>query len=110
MTGMRQRSSRQVLARPEADACPELASNPLSRLTASAFVHMAPNVAQVDAAELPEPLRSIVPYDGSTHTCLTLQLMALTVVRTSVLIGARWQEFDFAAREWPIPTARPSWR
>jgi integrase len=32
-----------------------------------------------------------------------MQLMALTFVRTSELIKARWQDFDFAAAEWRIP-------
>ena len=32
--------------------------------------------------------------------------MALTFVRTSELIGARWEEFDFEAQRWAIPAAR----
>jgi integrase len=32
--------------------------------------------------------------------------MALTFVRTSELIGARWKEFDFEAGRWAIPAAR----
>jgi integrase len=32
--------------------------------------------------------------------------MALTFVRTSELIGARWEEFDLEAAEWRIPAAR----
>jgi integrase len=32
--------------------------------------------------------------------------MALTFVRTSELIGARWDEFDFEARRWSIPAMR----
>lgn len=32
--------------------------------------------------------------------------MALTFVRTSELIGARWEEFDFDARRWSIPASR----
>ena len=29
-----------------------------------------------------------------------MKLMALTFVRTSELIGARWEEFDFEAARW----------
>jgi integrase len=32
--------------------------------------------------------------------------MALTFVRTSELIGARWPEFDFKAKRWEIPAER----
>ena len=32
--------------------------------------------------------------------------MALTFVRTSELIGARWEEFDFDSARWSIPAAR----
>jgi integrase len=32
--------------------------------------------------------------------------MALTFVRTSELIGARWEEFDFKAKMWTIPPDR----
>jgi integrase len=32
--------------------------------------------------------------------------MSLTFVRTSELIGARWDEFDLAAAEWRIPPLR----
>ena len=51
---------------------------------------------RVDAAELPELLSAIDTYAGSEHTCLALQLMALTFVRTSeahwrALVGVRLQ-------------------
>jgi integrase len=32
-----------------------------------------------------------------------MQFMALTFVRTSELIGARWSEFDKKAKRWDIP-------
>lgn len=35
-----------------------------------------------------------------------MKLMALTFVRTSELIGARWAEFDLEARRWDIPASR----
>lgn len=64
------------------------------------------NFARVGAAELPELLRKIGAYDGSIYTRMALQLMALTFVRTSELIEARWQEFDLDAAEWTIPPER----
>lgn len=35
-----------------------------------------------------------------------MQLLALTFVRTSELIGAKWEEIDFARAEWHIPKER----
>jgi integrase len=64
------------------------------------------NFARVGAAELPELLRKMAGYPGSAPTRAALQLLALTFVRTSELIEARWQEFDLAAAEWTIPPER----
>jgi integrase len=64
------------------------------------------NMARIDAKELPALLRAIELYDGRPLTRQAIKLMALTFVRTSELIGARWEEFDFDARRWSIPAAR----
>ena len=65
---------------------------------------------RVDAKELPALLRAIDTYVGSEHTRLALKLMALTFLRTSELIGARWMEFDMAASRWDIPSERMKMR
>lgn len=64
------------------------------------------NFARVDAKELPNLLRSIEVYQGTPETRLAMKLMAHTFVRTSELIGARWEEFDLEARRWNIPAER----
>ncbi len=64
------------------------------------------NYSRLSEKELPELLRQIDGYDGQPLTRLALQLMAHTFVRTSELIGARWAEFDFEARQWRIPAER----
>lgn len=64
------------------------------------------NMARIDAKELPELLRTIEVYEGRQLTRLAMKLMALTFVRTSELICARWDEFDFEARRWNIPAER----
>jgi integrase len=64
------------------------------------------NFARVKVEELPDLLRKIMAYEGNLNTRLALQLMALTFVRTSELIGARWQEFDLKKAEWRIPAER----
>lgn len=64
------------------------------------------NLARVGEPELPGLLRAIEVYQGKVITRLAVKLMALTFVRTSELIGARWEEFDIAARRWNIPAER----
>lgn len=64
------------------------------------------NFARIDAKELPELLRHIEAYQGAATTRIAMKLMALTFVRTSELIGARWTEFDFDNAEWRIPAHR----
>ncbi|MEW6706602.1 MAG: integrase arm-type DNA-binding domain-containing protein [Pseudomonadota bacterium] len=66
--------------------------------------------ARVDTKELPELMRKLHAYDGSPYTRFALQLMALTFVRTSELIAARWSEFDLEAHEWRIPPERMKMR
>jgi integrase len=64
------------------------------------------NLARVDAKDLPKLLRDIEVYRGKVVTRLAMKLMAMTFVRTSELIGARWGEFDVEARRWNIPGER----
>lgn len=68
--------------------------------------HKRRNYPRVGAKELPDLLHAIDGYVGGEHTRLALQLMALTFVRTSELIGARWSEFDMKAARWDIPAER----
>ena len=64
------------------------------------------NMARIDAKELPALLRAIELYEGRALTRLAIKLMALTFVRTSELICARWDEFDLEAKRWSIPAER----
>ncbi len=64
------------------------------------------NYARVDARELPQLLRKIEVYNGSTITRVAIKLMSMTFVRTKELIGARWAEFDLDAARWDIPSER----
>lgn len=64
------------------------------------------NYARVDSKDLPELLRKIEVYNGNTVTRVAIKLMAMTFVRTSELIGARWEEFDLDRARWDIPASR----
>jgi integrase len=64
------------------------------------------NMVRIDARELPALLRSIELYQGKHLTRVAMKMMAMTFVRTSELIGARWEEFDMDAKRWTIPAMR----
>jgi integrase len=68
------------------------------------------NHARIDAKELPDLLKKIEIYQGTHVTRLAMKLLALTFVRTSELIEARWSEFDLEASRWNIPAARMKMR
>ncbi len=68
------------------------------------------NYARIDAKELPNLLREIEVYRGTHVTRLAMKLMALTFVRTSELIGAKWSEIDIETVRWDIPADRMKMR
>jgi integrase len=68
------------------------------------------NYARIDAKDLPQLLRTLEVYQGTHITRLAMKLMALTFVRTSELIGAKWSEFDLEAARWNIPAERMKMR
>jgi len=86
--------------------------NPSSEIRPSDILKSAPktNYARIDAKELPTLLRRIEVYQGKQVTRLAIKLMALTFVRTSELIGAKWSEFDLENARWDIPAERMKMR
>jgi integrase len=64
------------------------------------------NYPRISSKELPDLLRHIEAYPGAATTRLAMKLMALTFVRTSELIRARWEEFDLEKQRWDIPANR----
>jgi integrase len=64
------------------------------------------NYARIDAKELPSLLRSIEVYQGTHITRLAMKMMAMTFVRTTELIAAKWSEFDLENALWNIPAER----
>jgi integrase len=86
--------------------------NPASEIRPSDILRPShkTNLARIDAKELPALLTAIEVYQGTHVTRLAMKLMALTFVRTSELIGARWAEFDMEAARWNIPPERMKMR
>jgi len=64
------------------------------------------NYAALTEKELPEFLEKVAGYNCTSQTRLAFRLMILTFVRTSELIGGRWEEIDFDEALWNIPAER----
>ncbi len=60
----------------------------------------------LSASELPEFVRAVDDYPGQFGNKTALQIMLLTLVRTTELIGASWNEFDLEQGLWTIPAER----
>ncbi len=60
----------------------------------------------LNATELPAFLRAVDDYPGQFGNKTALQIMLLTLVRTTELIEARWGEFDLEQMLWTIPAER----
>ena len=86
--------------------------NPAKNIDAKlAFkTHVEKNFKRVSAKELPELLRDIDKYGdeyaGTELTRLGLQLLTYTFVRTTELIGTKWDEIELEKGEWRIPAER----
>jgi integrase len=70
--------------------------------------HKPVSFASIEPDELPELLRAIEHNKARLYrqTILAIKLMLLTFVRTSELIEAKWNEFNFEKAEWIIPAER----
>jgi integrase len=80
--------------------------NPAADLKGALRVQTAKPMPAIKADGLPELLQKIDGYDGNEQTRLALQIMALTFIRTTELIGARWGEIDWENELWTIPAER----
>jgi integrase len=60
----------------------------------------------IQPGELPELMRRIASYDGEAGTRLGLLMLANTALRTSELIGGRWDEIDIEQALWVVPALR----
>jgi integrase len=64
--------------------------------------------ASIEADELPDFLNALSRNDARLfiQTRRAIELLMLTFVRTSELIGAKWAEFDLDGKQWLIPAER----
>ena len=66
----------------------------------------------VPPAEFPQLLKDMDAYaaKGEPLTTAAMKLLALTLLRTGELIGAKWDEIDWQREEWHIPKERMKMR
>jgi integrase len=62
--------------------------------------------ASIPFGEVPELLRKMRDYDGTALTRLAMELLCLTFLRTSELIGGLWPEINWEERVWRVPPER----
>lgn len=83
--------------------------NPAGAATRRKIVEAAParrrgSHRALPYAEAPAVLRLLAEAEGTAALALTFA--ALTASRTAEVLGARWCEFDMAAKTWHIPAER----
>lgn len=95
---------RYAVAHSDADRNPAVDVRPADILP----VHTVKHFARVTEQGLPDLLRAMYGYSGrgEWQTSYALQLLCLTFVRTSELIGGRWEEIDWDNARWTIPAER----
>jgi integrase len=64
--------------------------------------------AAIEAKDLPNFIADLRSHKAKLNrqTYLAVNFMMLTFVRTGEMIGAKWSEFDFEAKQWMIPAER----
>lgn len=77
--------------------------NPASDLKGALKPHKAENYPSLKPRELPEFLSKLAVADTTALNMLAIRMLLLTFVRQGELRRARWEDFDFAAKEWHIP-------
>jgi len=87
-------------------ACGLCQRDPAADLRDALTPNKEQHLAAVKPEELPDLMRQIDGLKSKPVTRLALQFLALTFVRTSEMIGATWDEFDFKNALWIIPAER----
>lgn len=66
----------------------------------------------IDTEDLPDFISALLQNKARLYpqTMNAMRLMLLTFVRTSELIEAKWEEFNFETKEWTIPAERMKMR
>jgi integrase len=85
-------------------------TNPVTAMKGIFATHRKTPRKMLPKDELPAFLTKLENFEGERTIALALRFILLTMVRTSELRGARWDEIDFAKSLWSIPAARMKMR
>lgn len=82
--------------------------NPAADLKGALKPYKKGHYAALDFKQLPDFLSKLEHNESRLfpHTRLAMKMMVLTFVRTSELIGAQWDEINWAEKQWEIPASR----
>lgn len=82
--------------------------NPAADLKGALKPYKKGHYAALDFKELPAFLSKLEHNEARLfpHTRLAMKMMVLTFVRTGELIGAKWEEINWAEKQWEIPGER----
>lgn len=82
--------------------------NPAADLKGALKPYKKGHYAALDFKALPAFLSKLEHNEARLfpHTRLAMKMMVLTFVRTGELIGARWDEINWAEKQWEIPGER----
>lgn len=82
--------------------------NPAQDLQGALKPYKKSHHAAIDTSEIPEFVKTLEQNHARLyrHTQLAVKMLMLTLVRTSELIEATWDEFDLENRQWIIPAER----
>ena len=85
-------------------------SDPSQPIRGSLKPHKTQHYNPLAVTELPAFMGALKAYPGYFSNKVALQLMLLTMTRTSEIIGATWEEFDLENEVWVIPAERMKMR
>ena len=82
--------------------------NPAQDLQGALKPYKKSHHAAIDISEIPEFVKTLEQNHARLyrHTQLAVKMLVLTLVRTSELIEATWDEFDLENRQWIITAER----
>jgi len=82
--------------------------NPAADLKGALKPYKKTHYAALDIKKLPVFMSQLEHNEARLypHTRLAMKMMVLTFVRTGELIGARWDEINWAEKQWEIPATR----
>jgi integrase len=77
--------------------------NPANDLKGVLKPHKTENYPALKPRELPEFLSKLAVTETTALNKLAIRMLLLTFVRQGELRQSKWEDFDFAAKEWHIP-------